>query len=128
MEEALIKVGPPVSGIQTTKDKRFLMVTYEDSSFAVVDRTVVTSMSEAILGYQYGHFESITGLQWIGSNNSKMMGGAVTSEQFQLIHQANECFATCSSDLSVYIWRHFGDRWQTQYIDTAKCFDSSLTY
>ena len=86
MEEALIKVGPPVSGIRTTKDKRFLMVTYEDSSFAVVDRTVVTSMSEAILGYQYGHFESITGLQWIGSNNSKMMGGAVTSEQFQLIH------------------------------------------
>ncbi len=38
VEEALLKVGPSVNGIQSTKDKRFLMVSYEDSSFAVVDR------------------------------------------------------------------------------------------
>ena len=51
MEEALNKVGPPVSGIQSTKDKRFLMVSYQDSTFAVIDRQVVSSLSDAILGY-----------------------------------------------------------------------------
>ena len=38
MDEALLKVGPPVCGIQSTKDKRFLMLRYQDSSFAVIDR------------------------------------------------------------------------------------------
>lgn len=51
VEEALLKVGPSVNRIQSTKDKRFLMVSYEDSSFAVVDRQVVSSLSDAILGY-----------------------------------------------------------------------------
>jgi len=35
---------------------------------------------------------------------------------------------TCSADLSVYVWRHFGDRWSFSYIDVAKCFDESLSY
>lgn len=126
-EEALRKVGPPVAGIMATKDKRFLMITYGDSSFAVVDRKVVTSPSDAILGYQYGHFESITGLQWMSTQSAKM-GGPMLPDQAYLIHQASECFATCGADLSVYIWRHFGDRWQAQYIDIAKCIDPSLTY
>ena len=43
------------------------MVCYEDSSFVVVDRKVVTSPSDAILGFQFGHFESITGLQWMNA-------------------------------------------------------------
>lgn len=30
--------------------------------------------------------------------------------------------------MSVYLWRHFGDRWQYQYIDVAKCIDRSLCY
>jgi hypothetical protein len=30
--------------------------------------------------------------------------------------------------MSVFFWRHFGDRWSFSYIDVAKCFDSSLTY
>ena len=120
-------MGPPVSGIMATKDKRFLMITYGDSSFAVVDRKVVTSPSDAILGYQYGHFESITGLQWMSTQSAKM-GGPLLPDQAYLIHQSSECFATCSSDLSVYVWRHFGDRWQAQYIDIAKCIDPSLTY
>lgn len=42
--------------------------------------------------------------------------------------QANESFVTCSHDLSVYIWTHFGDRWSHQYIDVAKCFNEGLTY
>ena len=62
LEEAKLKLGPPVTGIESTKDKRFLMVSYQDSSFAVVDRQVVSSLSDAILGYQFGHFETITGL------------------------------------------------------------------
>lgn len=73
-EEALLRIGPSVTGIQTTKDKRFLMVSYKDSSFAVIDRTVVTSMSDAILGFQYGHFEAITGLQWLGAGHNKTGG------------------------------------------------------
>ena len=78
------------------------------------------------MGYQYGHFEAITGLQWIGSG---MQGKSnLVSDQYQLVHQANECFVTCSSDLSIYLWRHFGDRWQYNYIDVAKCFDDSLIY
>ena len=88
------------------------MVSYLDSSFAVIDRTVVTSMSDAILGFQQSHFEAITGLQWMGSGSSGSMGNPLmANDQYQLIHQANECFATCSADLSVYVWRHFGDRW-----------------
>ena len=58
----MLKMGPPTTEIQATKDKRFIMITYQDSSFAVIDRQVVTSLSDSILGYQYGHFESITGL------------------------------------------------------------------
>ncbi len=79
-----MKVGPPVKGIQSTKDKRFLMLRYEDSSFAVVDRQVVQSMTEAILGYQYGHFESITGLQWLGQNSAKGVanGSGLVSDHF----------------------------------------------
>lgn len=126
LEKAMLKVGPPVSDIRSTKDKRFLMVVYEDSSFAVVDRKV-GSHSDAIMGFQYGHFESITGLQWMNFNASRA-GYAIQPDQFQLIHQSAECFATASSDLSVYIWRHFGDRWQCQYIDIAKCFEQSLCY
>jgi hypothetical protein len=30
--------------------------------------------------------------------------------------------------MSLFIWRHFGDRWQFSYIDVIKCFDNSLTY
>jgi len=35
---------------------------------------------------------------------------------------------TCSADLSVYVWRHYGDRWQSNFIDVAKCYDESLSY
>ena len=30
--------------------------------------------------------------------------------------------------MSVFVWRHFGDRWSFSYIDIVKCFDSALTY
>ena len=79
IEAALQKMGPPVNGIAATKDKRFVMVSYSDSSFAVIDRQVTSSLSDAILGYQYGHFESITGLQWLGASNAKV-GGPVISD------------------------------------------------
>jgi len=35
---------------------------------------------------------------------------------------------TCSHDLSIHIWRHYGDRWAFSYIDVAKCFDQALTF
>ena len=65
VEAALLKLGPPVESIETTSNLRFLKIKYRDSSFVIVDGTV-GSPAEAIMGYQYGHFEAITGLQWIG--------------------------------------------------------------
>ena len=32
-------------------------------------------------------------------------------------------FVTCSHDLSIHLWRHYGDRWAFSYIDVAKSFD-----
>lgn len=78
------------------------------------------------MGAQLGHFEGITGLEWMGFNPNQ--NGPLISDQHQLIGQATESFATCSSDLSVWIWSHFGDRWTHQYIDVAKCFNESLTF
>ena len=100
-----------MSDIQTTANLRFIMVKYTDSSFVVIDRTVLTP-EQAILGYQYGHFESVTGLRWMQASRNN----------------DQQCFVTCSNDLSVYFWRHYGDRWQFTYIDVAKCYDESLSY
>jgi len=101
------------------------MLKYSDSSFVVIDRSILTP-EQAIMGYQYGHFEAITGLQWMPIQNRAR--GPLTSDQYQLVQQSNECFVTCSADLSVYFWRHYGDRWQFTYIDVAKCYDESLCY
>jgi hypothetical protein len=30
--------------------------------------------------------------------------------------------------MSIFVWRHFGDRFSFSYIDVIKCFDNSLTY
>lgn len=32
-------------------------------------------------------------------------------------------FLSCSHDLSVHLWRHYGDRWAFSYVDVAKSFD-----
>ena len=32
-------------------------------------------------------------------------------------------FVTSSHDLSIHLWRHYGDRWAFSYIDIAKSFD-----
>lgn len=39
--DALSKVGPPVIDIQTTSNLRFLKIKYSDSSFVVIDRSVL---------------------------------------------------------------------------------------
>jgi hypothetical protein len=39
-----------------------------------------------------------------------------------------DTFITCAEDMSVFVWRHFGDRWSFSYIDVVKCFDNALTY
>lgn len=105
--------------VQTTMNMRYLMIKYSDSSFVMIDRSV-GSPSQAIMGHSFGHFQRVTGMQWItkSSVNRKNL-----SEQ----HQA-ETFITSADDMSLFIWRHFGDRWQFSYIDVIKCFDNSLTY
>jgi hypothetical protein len=51
---ALAEVGPPVDSIETTSNMRFLKIRYSDSSFVMIDRTVLQP-EEAILGHQFGH-------------------------------------------------------------------------
>ena len=48
------------------------MVKYRDSSFVIIDR-IMQSPTKAIMGFQYGHFEEITGLTWFGSNRSRQV-------------------------------------------------------
>lgn len=67
---SLFKVGPPIDDISTTSNLRFLMIKYQDNSFAVIDRTVLNP-SQAIMGYSYGHFEKINGISWMGTNKNK---------------------------------------------------------
>lgn len=116
IEAALLKAGPAVVDLQITGNMRFLMVSYADSSFAVIDRTC-QSPYEAILGHSFGHFDRVSGLQWI---TREVQNNTSTQEL--------EEFVTCSADLSVFVWRRFGDRWQSNYIDVAKCFDDSLSF
>lgn len=65
---SLDKIGPPVNNIQLTQNLRFLWIRYSDGSFALVDRTI-HNPRQAILGYSCGHFESISGLQWMSQRN-----------------------------------------------------------
>lgn len=30
--------------------------------------------------------------------------------------------------MSIYVWKHFGDRWSFSFIDVTKCFDAALNY
>jgi len=39
IEAALLKAGPAVQNMQMTSNMRFLLITYADSSFVIVDRT-----------------------------------------------------------------------------------------
>ena len=69
------------------------------------------------MGYSYGHFEEITGMIWMNTAGKK---------RFTTNWSASgntDCFITCSSDMGVFLWKHFGDRWQFSYIDIVKCFD-----
>ena len=64
---------------------------------------------EEILNYGYGHFGKVSGISW-------QQNHSYTS------------FVTTSYDLSVNIWKHFGDRWNFSYIDIANTLDNSLLY
>ena len=61
-------MGPPVAFVQTTLNLRYLMVKYTDSSFVMIDRSVGTP-SQALMGHSFGHFQRVTGLQWVSRSN-----------------------------------------------------------
>ena len=63
-------MGPAVRDITLTSNMRFLKITYDDSSFVVVDRTA-SSPAQAILGHSAGHFERVTGLHWLSNRETK---------------------------------------------------------
>lgn len=122
---SLDKIGPPVTNIQLTQNLRFLWIQYSDGSFALVDRTI-TNPRQAILGYSCGHFESISGLQWMHQRSLSL--GQNDSSQGENQYTADQQFVSCSHDLSVHFWKHYGDRWAFSYIDVAKCFDQCLSF
>jgi len=149
---SLAKVGPPVTEIGTTLNLRYLWLRYSDGSFVMIDRTIMNP-KQAILGYSCGHFESISAMQWIAPKSSLDMvsraGGfsnlpnrlSPYGSDFQLDGLQNQGtlggsqinnhelqFVTCAHDLSVHLWRHYGDRWAFSYIDIAKSFDQSLSF
>jgi hypothetical protein len=120
----LFKIGPPVTFVATTSNMRFLMIRYQDSSFAMIDRTVQTPQ-QAIMGYQFGHFQRVSGIQWMNKPNKRSRH--IVDGNMQ-ISNAADTFVTCSHDMSIFIWKHFGDRWSFSFIDVVKCFDQALTY
>ena len=61
--------GPPTRSIELTNNLRFIKIQYADSSFVVVDRTQ-TSPKDAIIGHHFGHFDSISDIQWLGQHPS----------------------------------------------------------
>ena len=65
VESALHKLGPAVVAIELTTNMRFLKISYADLSFVMIDRTS-NSPQQAIMGSQFGHFDCVTGLQWLG--------------------------------------------------------------
>lgn len=93
----------------------------------VCDRSA-TSKKDAIIGHHEGHFEEVADIQWIGVHPSREADSSHEQQQYSLVYQSNESFITCSADLSVFVWRHFGDRWHYNYIDIAKSFDDSLSF
>ena len=113
-------MGPPVAFVGTTLNTRYLMIKYSDSSFVMLDRSV-GSPSQAIMGHSFGHFQRVSGMQWMTKSSINKRGSL--SDQSQA-----DAFITCADDMSVFVWRHFGDRFSFSYIDVIKCFDSSLTY
>ena len=94
------------------------MIKYSDSSFVMLDRSV-GSPSQAIMGHSFGHFQRVSGMQWITKSSINKKGGEANQ---------SDAFITCADDMSVFVWRHFGDRFSFSYIDVIKCFDNSLTY
>ncbi|CDW81046.1 UNKNOWN [Stylonychia lemnae] len=130
-EPSVFQLGPPVQQVATTLNMRFLFIKYQDQSFVIIDRTV-PNPNQSILGYQYGHFQKVTGLQWMRpslTSGSKKHKFPIYGENLSLHQQANASFVTCSQDMSIFVWKHFGDRWSFSYIDVVKgCFDQSLTY
>lgn len=73
------------------------------------------------MGYVYGHFENVSGMQWMMKQSKKKKN--VYSDVWSVVHATNDCFVTCSHDMSIFVWKHFGDRWSFSYIDVVKCFD-----
>ena len=108
---SLFKVGPPVSFVGTTYNLRYLMIKYADASFVMIDRSV-QNPGQAIIGHHFGHFQAVSGLQWVS-------GSAISKK-------GEDTFVTCSHDMSVFVWRQFGDRWAFSFIDVVKCFDAAL--
>jgi hypothetical protein len=126
-QSSVQKYGPPVKSIELTNNLRFIKIQYADASFLVTDRSA-QSKKEAIIGWHYGHFEQINDIAWIGSHPSRDQTNSYEQQQYSLVYQSNECFITVGSDLSVFVWRHYGDRWQFSYIDVTKSFDESLCF
>ena len=81
-ELSTVKVGPPICRIDTTQSLRFLWIQYSDGSFAMVDRTIMNPR-QAILGYSCGHFECISGLQWMKTTSGELTERSLSRDLYK---------------------------------------------
>lgn len=77
---------------------------YGDSSVAIYSRD-----KNEMLSYMCGHFQRVSAVRWLSS-------------------KSQNCFVTCSHDMSLYLWQHSGDRWSFTYFDIPMLIDRSLRH
>ena len=105
-EELMMRVsgGPGVRAIFPSIG--YMLIFYEDGATSIYHRPGCSH-----LRYTSSHNGGAAQLKWLPSS--------ATSAGH---------FLTVSHDLTLRIWKHFGDRWTSSYIDIATAIDSSLQH
>jgi len=99
-------IGPAVSCIIPSSDSQselYTAIIYLDSSVSIVNMG-----SKEVICDMFGHYKKVKAVKFLKQN-------------------ANEFF-TCSKDMSLYHFKHTGDRWTFKYLDIPRLIDASLRY
>jgi len=78
-------------------------IIYQDNSISIFN-----AESNTPITHNFGHFKQIDSIKFLPNNTST--------------------FLTCSKDMSIYYWKHSGDRWTFTFFDLPRLIDSSLRY
>ena len=99
-----IKGSPGASKIYASSN--YILTSYQDGSLSIFHRP-----SLSYLRYSSSHSGKISQVKWLPSSTNS----------------AGQ-FITASHDLTLRVWKHFGDRWTSSFIDIASSIDSSLQH